>query len=438
MYTGGADERKNLHRLIQAYALLPKSIKESHQLVLVGKMPQTSIDDLMLVAMKSGLARDEVVITGYVEDADLVKLYNSCSLFVFPSLHEGFGIPPLEAMLCGAPVIAANAASLPEVVGREDALFDPQSVTSIRDKLQRALTDTAFRASLIAHGQVHARTFSWDDSARRAIAAMRSFVQPRLATRRFTNPKTCSLALSMPSPQRFHPAYPMRKWSTSRRCWAAITLTIAPRQLLVDVSELAQRDSKSGVQRVTRSILKELLENPPEGYVVEPVYGTLDGPGYRYARHFTARFRGVTSDLDDEQIDYHPGDIFLGLDLQHHVVIAQKDYLASLRRDGVRVYFVVHDLLPITMPHCFLPGVAECHKEWLLVLAGFDGVVCVSQTVSNELKEWLAQNGPRRLREFRIAWSHNGADVENSRPHPRFTRRSRSCVPKNSQVARHS
>ena len=123
-------------------------------------MPQTSIDDLVLVTMKSGLARDEVVLTGYVEDADLVKLYNSCSLFVFPSLHEGFGIPPLEAMLCGAPVIAANAASLPEVIGREDALFDPQSVTSIRDKLQRTLTDAAFRASLIAHGQVHAKTFS--------------------------------------------------------------------------------------------------------------------------------------------------------------------------------------------------------------------------------------------------------------------------------------
>ena len=186
MYTGGADERKNLHRLIQAYSQLSTNIRKAYQLVFVGKMPEGNVNDFLNTAKNSGLASDEVLFLGYVEDDDLIKLYNSCTLFVFPSLHEGFGIPPLEAMLCGAPVIAANSTSLPEVIGRKDALFDPGSVISISDKIKQVLTDEAFRKSLIAHGQIHAKTFSWDESAKRALKVLQDFdhgaVVPRLSS----------------------------------------------------------------------------------------------------------------------------------------------------------------------------------------------------------------------------------------------------------------
>jgi glycosyltransferase involved in cell wall biosynthesis len=416
MYTGGADERKNLHRLIEAYALLPKSSRESHQLVLAGKWPGPSADELMLAATKSGLAPDEMVITGYVEDADLVKLYNTCSLFVFPSLHEGFGLPPLEAMSCGAPVIAANATSLPEVVGDEDALFDPTSVKSIREKLDRALTDAAFRASLIARGQARAKTFSWDESARRAVAAIEQLysvtagnskaydldnVLPRLIDTIAT-----VVPCDLPEAEVVNIAHVLSRNHGDD----------ARRQLLVDVSELTHIDSRSGIQRVTRSVLRQVLENPPEGYTVEPVYATMDRPGYRYARHFTARFRGTTSDLGDEPIEYRPGDIFLGLDLQHYVVVAQGDYLASMQRDGVKVAFVVYDLLPVLMPEVFEPHVEALQRTWLETLLRFDSAVCISRTVAAELADWQRTCGPQRLRPFKIGWFHLGSDVENSIP----------------------
>ena len=189
MYTGGADDRKNLHRLIQAYALLPVNLRSSHQLVLVGKMPEGSINDLLLTIKMNGLSNSEVVIMGYVDDGDLLKLYNCCKLFIFPSLHEGFGIPPLEAMLCGAPVIGSNATSLPEVIGREDALFDPNSVSSILEKLTQALTDKVFRENLIAHGAIHAKKFSWDESAKRVLTALAEF-EPKERT-----PDLCSSSL---------------------------------------------------------------------------------------------------------------------------------------------------------------------------------------------------------------------------------------------------
>lgn len=171
LYTGGSDERKNLPRLVNAYAVLPTSLHESHQLVFAGKMPESDIARFQLEARRAGLQSDELIFTGYVSDEELVQIYNLCQLCVFPSWHEGFGLPALEAMACGAPVIGANTSSLPEVIGLDEALFDPLDVASITGKMQQALTDEAFRTRLIEHGLQQAKKFSWDETASRAIAA---------------------------------------------------------------------------------------------------------------------------------------------------------------------------------------------------------------------------------------------------------------------------
>ena len=175
LYTGGADERKNLPRLIEAFRALPDNVRQAHQLVIAGKMPEGSLAELAGIARDHGLSSEDVLLTGYVEDRDLLALYNLTSVFVFPSLHEGFGIPPLEAMACGAPVIAADASSLPEVVGLEDALFDPISVPAISEKIRHVLTEPSFRQSLVEHGLAHVQRFSWDQSAARALEALRAF-----------------------------------------------------------------------------------------------------------------------------------------------------------------------------------------------------------------------------------------------------------------------
>jgi glycosyltransferase involved in cell wall biosynthesis/ADP-heptose:LPS heptosyltransferase len=175
MYTGGADERKNLHRLIEAFASLESNLRQHYQLALVGKMPKGSVRDYLNTAKKCGLASDEVVCTGYVEDDNLLVLYNACDLFVFPSLHEGLGFPPLEAMACGAPVISSNLTSLPEVVGYAEAMFDPTSVEAITSKLKQALVDKDFKERLVSHGNLQIKKFSWDESARLALGALSRF-----------------------------------------------------------------------------------------------------------------------------------------------------------------------------------------------------------------------------------------------------------------------
>lgn len=179
MYTGGIDHRKNIEGLIRAFAMLPAATRQSHQLAIVCKVQDAERIRLADLAAKKGLRADELVMTGFVTDEELVALCNLCRLFVFPSWHEGFGLPALEAMACGAPVIAANTSSLPEVVGRADALFDPHRDEAISEAMQRVLANEDFRQELSRHGIERARLFSWDETARKALQAMESEVESR-------------------------------------------------------------------------------------------------------------------------------------------------------------------------------------------------------------------------------------------------------------------
>lgn len=817
MYTGGIDRRKNVEGVVRAFGKLPKALRETHQLAIVCSVREDDRYVLGRLAAQHGLAEDDVVLTGFVSEDDLLALYNLCTLFVFPSLHEGFGLPALEAMRCGAAVIGARTSSIPEVIGWEDALFDPESDEAITAAIARALSDEAYRDELVWRGKAQAQKFSWDETAQRAIAAMERIhaeQQPELAGNEtgrkprlaYVSPlppvksgiadysaellpalarlyeidvivkqdaisdpwitANCpvrsvewfienasryervlyhfgnnpfhvhmfDLLKSIPGAivlhdfflsnvsadmelhglvpgywsqelyrahgftalsERFHPKvlsdvvwkYPcslsliqeslgvivhspnsvrlagqwyggdssdwavipllreteisadrekarkalgigteaflvcafgllgpsklnhrlLQAWLKSRfardkschlvfvgenhpskygqemlatigasqlnqnvhitgwtdkevfhhylaaadvgvqlrtlsrgetsaavldcmnygmativnangsmadlddqavwklpdefldeqliealetlwqdeerRCRMgerareiilrdhdprscaeryrdaierfyrsaacgemrlpsaisaiegdapgdedlipladAIAQSLLPRnrqrQLLVDVSVLVQHDARSGVQRVVRSILRQWLETPPEGFRVEPVYATVDR-GYRYARRFTLDFLACPADvLQDEPIEHAPGDVFLALDLGHHVAIAQEDSLSAMHRAGTRVYFVVYDLLPIKFPDYWeaSDGIPELHQRWLNVVAKYDGAVCISKAVADELHAWLREANPPRQRAFTIDWFHLGADVDNSVP----------------------
>jgi glycosyltransferase involved in cell wall biosynthesis len=814
MYTGGFDYRKNMEGLIRAYSLIPAPLRRQYQLALVCSFQAAESHRLETLTRELGLEADDVILTGFLSENDLIAFYNLCEVFVFPSFHEGFGLPALEAMSCGAPVIASNTTSLPEVVGWEDALFDPHDDKAIAEKLTHVLSDKAYRRDLIQHGLEQSGKFSWDKSARRALDGFEQLHASRQNPRReFSFPKRRpKLAYISPLPptrsgvadysaellpelarhydidvvvaqqdisdpwikqncavfdtdsfvarahlydrilyhfgnsefhrhmfellamasgvvvmhdfflsglvahvdiHRFDPGrwarelyhahgygalwerfhcddtadvvwkYPCnrtvvenakgvivhsanscrlagkwlgetfaRSWSViphlrvpapvvdriaarralnidekafvvcsfgilgpskqnhrtlnawlesdlgkdenchllfvgenqegnygdsleetilnsaservritgwtemeqfrcylaaadvavqlrthtrgetsgtvldcmnygvalivnahgsmgdlpddavymlpdefsdedlrsaledlwrneEKRCalgrrgretiltrhspracadryaeavesfyeqaqtgkdslvkavagvdgapggeedWLTLAKCIAhnhpvpaERQLLLDVSELVQRDAGSGIQRVVRNIAAELFANPPVGYRVEPVYAVAKGHGYRYARRFTLRFINCPDQvLQDDPVAAFNGDIFLGLDLQPKLVPKQADFYRHLRGIGARVYFLVHDLLPVLKPHAFLEGAPEIFTRWLRTVADSDGAVCVSRTVADELFEWLSVYGPKRLRPFKLGWSHNGSDFTGS------------------------
>lgn len=172
MYTGGIDHRKNIEGLIRAFALLPKNVRKKHQLAIVCNIHDADKVRLENLAKSCGLSANTLVLTGFIPEDDLIGLYNLCTLFVFPSWHEGFGLPVLEAMACGRAVIGSDASSIPEVIGRQDALFDPRNDNAIAKSMLRVLTDTEYRTALEDHARVQAKNFSWQSSAQKAIQAL--------------------------------------------------------------------------------------------------------------------------------------------------------------------------------------------------------------------------------------------------------------------------
>ena len=137
------------------------------KLVLTGK--DTWFAPQVHEAAKNSRVADRIVFTGFVEDEDLLRLYNACDCFVFPSFYEGFGIPILEAMACGRAVACANTSSMPEVADSAGILFDPQSKSEIIRALADILLDSELRARLERLGSQHAAQFTWNRTAERTV-----------------------------------------------------------------------------------------------------------------------------------------------------------------------------------------------------------------------------------------------------------------------------
>lgn len=171
---GVLQPRKNLPRLVRAYNRIAAHIP--HRLVLVGKEGWAP-DELREAVAETPLGK-EVIFTGYVADADLPVLYAGADLFVYPSLYEGFGLPPLEAMACGTPVITSNLSSLPEVVGDAGVLLDPRDEAGLAREILALLEDPARRQKLATEGLERARLFSW----RRCAEITRTVYQRVIST----------------------------------------------------------------------------------------------------------------------------------------------------------------------------------------------------------------------------------------------------------------
>jgi glycosyltransferase involved in cell wall biosynthesis len=167
LFVGNLEPRKNLVRLIEAYARLKRRSAFPHRLVLAGKRGWL-YRPIFEAVERFGLGR-EVVFTGYVPPEDLPVLYALADVFAFPSLYEGFGLPVLEAMACGTPVITACTGSLPEVAGDAAWYVEPEDVDAHTEGMARVLRDDEIRKRLVARGHLQAKRFSWTRTAKATL-----------------------------------------------------------------------------------------------------------------------------------------------------------------------------------------------------------------------------------------------------------------------------
>jgi len=170
LFVGTLEPRKNLSLLMRAAAAC-----RSHIPIVLTGWEGWGHDALPKATRDQGL-RGRVFTTGYVDEESLACLYSNARALVFPSLYEGFGLPVLEAMACGCPVICSNTASLPEVAGDAALLVDPHDVEELADAIDRVMDDSALRSDLIRKGFRRAAHFSWEKTARETLAVFRSIV----------------------------------------------------------------------------------------------------------------------------------------------------------------------------------------------------------------------------------------------------------------------
>ena len=171
LYFGGFDLRKNVQRIIRSYAALPAALQDEYQLVIAGRLHLLGhplYPDPRPLVRELGLG-DRIIFTGQIREQDKAPLYSGAAVFVFPSLYEGFGMPVLEAMACGAPVVTSDSSALPEVVGDAGLLVNPYSQPAITEAMATVLEDPRRRAELGARARARSRDFSWRQVAEQTV-----------------------------------------------------------------------------------------------------------------------------------------------------------------------------------------------------------------------------------------------------------------------------
>jgi glycosyltransferase involved in cell wall biosynthesis len=168
LYVGAEEPRKNIQLLINSFSKLKNKIPQV-KLLKVGTPNYLGVREKLLEQIESLNLQKDIIFTGYVSERELAEIYNAVDLFVFPSLYEGFGIPPLEAMACGTPVITSNTSSLPEVVGDAAIVVDPYDADKLVEEMYQLLTDDGLKKEMIRKGLKRSKMFSWDESARKTL-----------------------------------------------------------------------------------------------------------------------------------------------------------------------------------------------------------------------------------------------------------------------------
>lgn len=175
MHVGVLEARKNYEKLIKAFSLIDPKLRADFQLVLVCSANNTQKIDFQYLANSYGLQKTDVIILGFVDDLELDTLYRNCHLLVYPSLNEGFGLPIIEAMNHAVPVIGSNVTSIPEVIGLEQALFNPTDENDIAKKIVECLSSPTFYKMLKEHSSNQCQKFSWERTAKTIYESIKKY-----------------------------------------------------------------------------------------------------------------------------------------------------------------------------------------------------------------------------------------------------------------------
>lgn len=400
--------------LIAAFEASPLGSDAHCRLLFVGQNASTDYGYDIERQIASSPARERIGITGFVSAEQYADYAAATDIAVqLRSMTRGeTSAAILDCMLYGAPTIInahGAGAELPD-----SALLKLPDACSVAE-LSAALTllhgDPALRQRL---GEAAAGLIRSDHSPAAAAHCYHEAIEHFATQHTRSRYRALTLALARVATPAPGPA----ELLSAARAIAYNQAPTAPRQLFVDVSALMDTDLKTGIQRVVRSVLQVLIDQPPPGYRVEPVYGNGGNRPYRYARRFMLELLGVSElQMEDAPIEARHGDIFLGLDLFTNGTSQNRQLLLDMRKRGIAVYFVVYDILPMLRPEWFPHGTEDYFGIYLdTVTHAANGIICISRAVADELAAWTATRPQLRRAPLQLGYFHLGADIDASKP----------------------
>lgn len=412
LYSGASDERKNHLKLIKAYSLLDFKLREESILVFAGGMPKEHIEKFKKYAEYCGVDEDELRFTGRISDQEMIDLYSYCYLFIFPSFHEGFGLPALEAMSCGAATVVSNKTSLPEVVGQDNLTFDPYDVTDIKSIIEKFLKDPILRNKTAQYCIERAKFFSWEKTAQVAL----DYIQKSYINDLHKKNNYLKQSRPMDIVNKIKKYNLNKGLSLSNKEQIALSIIKNNRpqrksRIYYDMSILVTLDFITGIQRVVHEIYSQLFNNYSDSFEIIPVRLTNEIEEItfgNYARPLKQRLS------KSELTDYRPGDIYLNIDLNHSIH-NKHHILKNMQNNGCQTCFVVHDILPLTLGESFFPREsARNHYNWLDEVSQADMLICVSKSVMEDVYRYI--NTFKNVNtNIKLGWFHLGADFDISK-----------------------
>ena len=405
------------HRLLAAWLASPLAQDPNCYLVFVGENDAREYGVEMLAAINASGMSKRIKITGWTDTAQYRAYLSAADLGVqLRTLSRGeTSAAVLDCLNYGLPTIVNANGAMAEF--SQDAVWMLEDEFSDADLIAALTTlwkDPAHRTQLSAHARdlIHTR-HAPRRCAELYATAIEGYYRTAQNDSRHLVEKISFLA---------NPPADVVLHGVAKSIAQTLPKPRAARQLLVDVSAIMRNDLKTGIQRVVRALLIELIKAPPAGYRIEPIYLTDKDNywHYLYARSYTLELMGCPVDwLEDDHLEVQSGDMMAALDLTGGMLVeADKvDLYSALKAAGVGLWFVIYDLLPINSPEMFPPTTPPGFKDWLTsVCRVADGTLCISRAVADELTEWQGKFGPTRLRPLKIESFHLGADLSSSVP----------------------
>jgi glycosyltransferase involved in cell wall biosynthesis len=417
---GLINQYKCIEELLEAWEMSGLASESSARLYLVGGCSNTEIEKNVRGCIARLRNKEQVILTGYVDNRQYDQYLGATDVAV-QLRRESRGESSaalLDCMGAGLATIINAHGSMAELP--DDSvikLADDFSLKELAQALRTTFETPAMVDAMSMISRSHVRKFHAPDVVAKAY---HESMESSYAKNAKLGIRELNASVLAPKVKRLSAA---TIWTLCEEindlmaCAGHGESLLAGQQLLVDISAVVRRDHGSGIQRVVRNILRELLMFSQSGYRVEAVYYDFESECFRYARTFVNQFMGLAPlYLCDDAVEARPGDIFLGLDLYYAIPERAKSrkWLQFWRGRGVRICHVVYDLLPIVLPDCFPPDQVPLYTNWLKAVTQVsDSVVCISKAIADEYRTWLEQQAVREQSQPQIGYFHLGAEMES-------------------------